>query len=169
MNIVLLANIISFSGSLIMIAIGLIKEKRKILLAQCGQFALMGAGNVLLGGITGGIANGVSILRNVLCLYVPFTLPWKIGFVVLQGALSLAMNREGLIGWLPFFAACIYTMSLSTKDEKLLKWVMIAGQAAWVIYDLTIKNYAGFVFDILTIFSNLAGIFMLMRRGRRKK
>ncbi len=52
MNPILIGNIISFAGAIIMVLIGLIKERKKILSAQIAQFALMGLGNLVLGGVT---------------------------------------------------------------------------------------------------------------------
>ena len=166
-KLVIIGNVLALLGSLIMIAVGFIKEKKHILIVQCVQFGLMGAGNIFLGGLTGGIANAVSILRNVLCLYLPFTTPWKIVFIAFQSIWTLAVNTEGAAGWLPVFAACVYTLSLSTKDERVLKAVMIMGQLAWTAYDVTIKNYSAFVFDILTIASNITGIWMLTRDRKK--
>lgn len=165
MNTVLLGNIFAFAGSILMIATGLIKRKKHILLAQCLQFTLMGVGNIVLGGYSGAVANGVSILRNVVCLFLPFTLPWQLGFIALQGVLSLVFS-EGIVGILPFFAACVFTLSLSSKDERMLKGAMMVGQMAWLVYDLTIHNYAGMVFDVLTVISNAVGIVMLVREKR---
>ena len=48
---ILLGNIVAFSGCIIMVLIGFVKEKKKILLLQCVQSAFMGTGNLLLGGI----------------------------------------------------------------------------------------------------------------------
>lgn len=163
MKLVVIGNILAFLGSIIMIAIGLIKEKRHILSAQCVQFGLMGAGNLVLGGYAGVVANAVSIARNLLCLFLPFTLPWKIAFIVIQGVCTFVFAAEGLLGWLPFIAACALTLSLSTKDERVLKCVLIFGQICWVVYDLSIRNYTGFVFDLLTVISNVVGIWMLTR------
>ena len=62
-----IGNIISFAGAIVMVLIGLIKERKKILSAQIAQFSLMGLGNLVLGGPTGFITNMVSIVRNLIC------------------------------------------------------------------------------------------------------
>ena len=50
MKTVLIANVISFIGCLLMVAIGLIKERRKILLTQCVLWAILTVSNLMLGG-----------------------------------------------------------------------------------------------------------------------
>lgn len=169
MKLVVIGNVLAFMGSIIMIAIGFVKEKRHILAAQCVQFTLMGAGNLVLSGYAGVVANAVSITRNVLCLFLPFTLPWKLLFIAVQGVCTFFFVTEGFVGWLPFIAACTLTLSMSTKDERVLKGVLIFGQVCWAVYDLSIKNYTGCVFDILTIISNAAGIWMLSRDKKAEK
>lgn len=51
MDIVLIANIISFVGAVIMVISGLLKTKRTILIAQNVQFSIQAVGNIMLGAI----------------------------------------------------------------------------------------------------------------------
>ena len=67
---------------------------------------------------------------------------------------------------LPIISACFYTWMIDVKDETRLKVVLIVAQSMWFVYDLTIQNYVGFTFDILTILSNMYGIFSL-RAGQK--
>lgn len=164
MRIILIGNIVSFIGAMIMIAIGLIKEKKNILLAQCFQFAIMGIGNLILGGVTGFISNVISIFRNMICFKREFTWPFKVLFCILQVGISAFVNELGLIGWLPIIAAIIFTWSLDTRNEIVLKSVIIITEILWIIFDLTIHNYVTAVFDILTIVSNTAGIILILRK-----
>ena len=165
MDIVLIANIISFVGAVIMVISGLLKTKRTILIAQNVQFSIQAVGNIMLGGYSGAAINLISIVRNVFCVFVPFTWLWKIVFIVLQVGLTVWVNGLALIGLLPLAAACLFTVFLDTKNDVLLKVVLTVAQMMWAVYDFSIRNYAFFVFDILTILSNLIGIFLLIRKG----
>lgn len=164
MNPIILGNIISFIGAIIMVAIGLLKKKRQILYVQCLQFIIMGIGNLILGGVTGFISNFISTVRNLLSLRIPFTLPWKLVFIVLQGVLSLLFNEAGLIGWLPFIAACSFTLALDTQNEIVLKSIIIFGQLLWALYDFSIRNYASLAFDLLTIVTTCIGIYWILQK-----
>ena len=52
MNPIVLANIISLAGCLLMVAIGLIRERKKILLTQCVQWIILTISHLMLGGVT---------------------------------------------------------------------------------------------------------------------
>ena len=163
MNIVLIANIISFIGCVLLVLIGFIKSKRNILLAQNGMFVILGIAYLLLGGIGAVISNIISFVRNTICLKWDLNWPLKIIFVVIQGALTVYTNDAGLIGYLPFISAGIYTLTIDIKDEVKLKSILILTQLCWVIYDFIFKNYSAFTFDILTCISTFIGIIMILR------
>ena len=166
MNIVLIANIISFIGCLLMVAIGLIRERRKILLTQCVMWAILTVSNLMLGGVTGAVSNSISIVRNLYSLKRPLTLPVKIGFIAVQTAITAFTNELGLIGWLPTLAAATFTFLMDVKDAVTLKYVIIFGQTLWGIFDFSIRNYTACAFDVMTVVSTCVGIVMLLA-GRR--
>lgn len=166
MNIILLGNIICFTGSVIMVLTGFVKTKKKILLTQCAQFTIMSAGNFVLGGISGGIADAICVIRNLISLKWEFTLPLKIIFIGIQIALTAVFNDAGIIGWLPVIAACIFTWCLDSKNEILLKALIILAQIMWGIYDISIHNYATLCFDVATCITNLAGIIMILKNKK---
>ena len=118
MNTILLGNAVTFIGALLMVGIGFIKTKKNILRVQCIQFAIMGIGNLILGGVTGFISNAVSILRNLICFKRELTLPLKLLFIAIQIIITGSVNRMGFIGWLPVFAACLFTWFLDTKRHR---------------------------------------------------
>ena len=166
MNILIIGNVISFAGAMLMVGIGFLRTRKSILLTQCAMFTLMGSANIILGGMTGAISSLVSILRNLFCLRGPLTFPVKLFVIAVQILLSARLNTLGWIGWLPIISACFYTWMIDVKDETALKVVLIIAQSMWFIYDLTIQNYVGFTFDILTILSNMYGIFSLRASHR---
>ncbi|MCQ2558887.1 MAG: YgjV family protein [Oscillospiraceae bacterium] len=169
MNHIILGNIIALVGSLIMASLGLIKDEKKLLTVQNIQFAVFTVGNLVLGGITGAIANFVSMLRNILCIKINFGLGWKLFFIALQSVLSLVFNNAGLLGLLPVFAACIFTLCMGFSNELLLKSAIVLGQLAWAVYDFNIMNYTTLVFDILAVCSSMYAIIMILTGHRTAK
>lgn len=161
MNTVLLGNIISLFGACLMASIGLFKKRKTILLVQCVQFGIMGTANFVLGGITGGLSAMVSIARNLVCLRHDMTVPIKLLFTLVLTLLCLWSNTAGLLGILPVLSTCLYTWFLDIKGERKLKLILILAQIFWLVYDLALLNYVSFVFDIVTILTNVIGIFML--------
>ena len=163
MSTVVLANIVSFVGCILMVSIGFIKNREKILIVQCIQLLIMGISNLILGGITAFVANMLSVVRNVYSLRCSFTLPVKLLFITAQIIIAVPFNELGLLGWLPIIAAVSFTMFLDVEDEIMLKLVIIFGSVMWLIFDLSLRNYTAFTFDIFTILSTCIGIWRLVR------
>ena len=161
MNIIIIGNAISLAGAVLMVAVGFLKTRKSILLTQWTMFGLMGVANIILGGLTGAVSSLVSIIRNLFCLKGPLSVPVKLLVIGMQILLSVKVNTLGWIGWLPVISACFYTWMIDVRDETTLKTVLIIAQSMWFIYDLTIRNYVAFTFDVLTILSNLYGIISL--------
>ncbi len=160
---VVLGNVISFVGCLLMVAIGFLRKKEQILSVQCLQFAVMGAGNLVLGALSGTISNAVSILRNLVFARCRITVGLKVLFIVIQAGLSLGALSQGWLEWLPLLAAAIFTWFLDTKSEVTLKTVIIGTSCMWLIYDFFHWNYVAMAFDILTVCSNVIGIWMVKK------
>ncbi len=163
MNMVIIGNLISFIGCLLMVGIGFIRKKERILGVQCLQFSIMGVSNLLLGALSGTISNVVSIVRNLVFARITVTTPIKLVFIALQVVLSLGVLQNGVLEWLPVLAAAIFTWFLDAKSEVTLKTVIIGTSAMWVVYDLSHMNFVAMTFDVLTICSNIIGIYMLKK------
>ena len=108
----LLGNAIVLAGCVLMVAIGFLKKKEQILGAQCVQFALMGAGNLVLGAMAGVISNGVSIARNLVLMMTENKTWIKVTFILVQAGLTLFFSSRELIEWLPVIAVVVYTWFL---------------------------------------------------------
>jgi len=164
MNILLIANIIALAGSVLMLLIGLIKSKKNILLVQNVQFALLTVSNFLLGGISGSISNILGIIRNFICLKTgTLSCVLKVIFIAAQLVLTVIFNQSGWLGYLPLAATTALTLLMDTKNVILLKCAIIFGQVCWMIYDFTIQSYTSFVFDALTVITNIVGIVMVLK------
>lgn len=163
MNTLLIGNIASFIGCMIMVCIGFLKTKKQILAAQCVQSFLMGLGHLVLGGIGGFVCSMLTILRNLICVKRHFGLGLKLLFIGLQFILTINTLGDGLISWLPIFATILFTMYLDTTSEVTLKSALIGTLAIWVVYDFHYRNYVTFLFDLLTIGSNVIGIYMIKK------
>ena len=166
MNPILLGNLISFAGAFLMVVIGLIKRKEKVLAVQCVQFSLMGIGNLVLGGVTGALSNLISLVRNLICYKFGITIPLKLMFIAVQAGLSLWVNTQGLIGLLPVLAAIIFTWFLDIKSDLGMKILLIDTQCLWLVYDFTIMNYVSFAFDIMCLCANGVGIYRIRKSER---
>ena len=164
MNALLIGNAISMIGCLIMVGIGFLKKKNHILIAQSVQCVFLGTSNLVLGGISGSICNMVTILRNFVFLKFQNTTFLKISFILLQFVLSISSLSAGWISWLPILAAALFTWYMDVKSEAKLKIVILCTQVMWLTYDLYYLNYVASAFDVMTMISNVAGIYMLRKK-----
>jgi hypothetical protein len=164
MNPLLIGNAISMIGCLIMVLIGFLKKNHQILIAQCVQCLFMGAGNLILGGISGFICNIVTILRNLVFIRFRNTTFLKVFFIALQFALSISTLSAGWISWLPILSAALFTWYMDTKSEARLMIVILCTQVMWLTYDLYYLNYVASAFDVMTMISNLIGLYLVCKK-----
>lgn len=163
MSLLLLGNLVSLLGCIAMIITGYVKTKKSIINIQCVQFALMAAGNLILGGVSGAISNLIGVIRNLISLRVrDFSLTWKIFFIAVQAVLTGMSNHAGFLGWFPVLATAAFVMVMD-QEEKYIKWSMIFGEALWVFYDFSNRNYTSMVMDVLTILSTAIGLWRLKK------
>ena len=125
----------------------------------------MGVGNLILGGVSGFIANIVSIARNLVFVKCQSTTVLKLAFIAVQLVLSLGSMGDGWVAWLPILATALFTWFLDTKHTSTLKLVIITTQVMWLIYDIYYRNYVATTFDVLTMASNLIGFFLVKKEA----
>ncbi|SFG44350.1 YgjV family protein [Oribacterium sp. WCC10] len=165
MNLII-GNILGFIGSILMVCLGFVHKRRYILIGQNIQFLIMGVGNAVLGGMSGLVANIVSVARNVFFLKREMTAFWKYFFVVVQILVSGVFLYVGGFRWmelLPIVSAVLYTVMLDTPKESHLKIVLTVCQLMWLTYDIMLMNYAAAVFDVLTICANFVGMMRAIK------
>jgi hypothetical protein len=166
MNALLIGNAISMIGCLVMVGIGFLKKKNHILIAQSVQCLFMGAGNLILGGISGFICNIVTIIRNLAFMKFRNTAGMKIFFILLQFVLSISTLSVGWISWLPILSAALFTWFMDTRSEAKLKVVILCTQVMWLTYDLYFRNYVASAFDVMTMLSNSYCLFTILKRSK---
>ena len=169
MNTVVIGNIICFAASIIMTLIGLIKNKKRFLTAQCGMNGLFALGNYVLGGISGTIVNIVTMLRNIFCLKWKMKTWSKLVFIALQIALAIASDCSGIIMWLPIISNCVFTWFMDSEDMVLLKVILIISQLLWAVFDYSIINYATVPFDIAAAVTNTVALVSILKDRSNEK
>ena len=163
MNPLIIGNLVSLAGCFLMVAIGFVRKKERILGLQCVQFGIMATANIIMGAWSGAIAGFVGIVRNLVFTKKGGTPALKLFFIALQVALSWTAIQSGWTEWLPILSTVLFTCFLDLKSEVKLKLVLIAAQLFWLVYDLYYQNYTAAAFDIFTVTSNIIGIFMIRK------
>lgn len=169
MTALLIGNTLSLLGSLVMVYIGLVREKSRVLLLQCIQFVLLALANVVLGGYTGAISDVCSLLRNLVCFFFPYTMPVKLFFIAAQVVPTYFANQVGWLGWLPAASTCVFTWFMDLENELHFKLLLLITQLFWCVYDLYFRNYAAFTFDVFTLTTCTISLLRLAREQRSTK
>ncbi len=156
-------NLVSMVGCVLMVAIGFVRKKERILALQCVQFGILGLGNLILGAYSGFISGMVSVLRNLIFPWVNGGLGLKLVFIAAQVVLTTMAGWAGIISLLPLCAGILFTWFIDTKSDMQLKAVIIVGQVLWGIYDFHYRNLVAFSFDLLTIVTNFIAVILLKR------
>ena len=162
---ILLGNIASLVGCILMVYVGFIQKKERILAVQCVQFGFFSLANLLLGGISGFISNAVSIVRNLVFAKFQNTFVLKLIFILIQVGLTMGSGVNSFVDWMPILTAVIYTWFLDLKNPVTFKWMIIFCQVLWLIYDSSYNNYVTVAFGIMTIISNGIGIWTLKKKA----
>ena len=163
---ILLGNLVSLVGCIVMVLIGFIKNKDRYIVMQTLQFLLNALSHFLLGGYGGSIAALVSVFRNLIIAKWKCTVGLKIAVIVLQVVLSVSTITANPITWLPIISTVMFTWYVDTEDVMWFKWVIIITLSMWIVYDLCHQNYVSIWFSIFTIITN--GISMVKIHKERK-
>lgn len=161
---ILLGNFLSLFGCCMMVAIGLVKKKEKVLVYQCVQFTFMGLGNLVLGAVSGTVANLVGIVRNLVFAKTKGGTALKLLFIAIQVAFTAAGWNGRAIEVLPILATVLFVAFLDTKSDLTFKAVNMACMVLWATYDWTYHNYVAFTCDILTIVSSGVALVGLVKK-----
>ena len=159
----LIAQVLSLIGYTLMVITGYIKKEKKMLRTQDVQLLFIIAMGVLLNAFSGIIINTVQIIKNEIYLRGKLNKYTKACIVGLGIVMTLIFNNGGIAGWLPAVNLFIFTYFLGMGGAiGILIFITTCG---WGVYDFSIKNYVGFIFDILTIISCIIGIIRLKKDG----
>ena len=162
----LIANIIDFLASMLMVASGSIKKKAKILAVQIIQLMMQSVSMLLLGGITGAVNNVLSCLRNYLCYKEKLNVYWKAFLVVVSVILTLLLNDQGLLGLIPVVVCTVYILLMDIKDPIAFKLLVTLTCAPWVFYHFFIGAYVAAVFDTLGVITNAVTLGIMIKEKR---
>ena len=169
MNRLIAGNILGLAGSTVMTFAGVVKDKRYLLLVMCLQYMLLGSANFCLGAYSAVVTCCCGLVMNILTLNRRFDTKMKILFSVLEAAFIFIVNRDGLVGLLPLLPVLAVIWTLDVKNTAVLKAAIAAGMVLWAVFDFNYQNYTTFCFDIVTLVSNLVGIYRILRGKKRSR
>lgn len=176
MNSFVISQVFAILACILMVAIGYIKRKRNVIIAQNIQFILFSISYALIGGISAVVGNMISLVRNLICLKWNLNTPLKIFFISLQGIITyislynvwfkfLPMNSgtHGIMDWLPFLAATLITITLSSKSDLVIKLGCIGSIICFGTYDFILSNWTVFAFDCFSFVTSIIGVIRILK------
>lgn len=158
---IILANTIDLAAALVQVGSGRIRDRGRILLFQILQLGMQTISMFLLGAIPGAISNILSCIRNYLCYKGYFTWPIKLLLIALSGALTVAFNNQGLLGYLPFAVCTVYVLFMETKDPVKFKLLVTLTFIPWIPYFLIIRAYTSAFFACATVLTNFWTLYQM--------
>ena len=164
----IVGNIIALLASLLFAYSGILKKKQKILIVQIIQKALSTISNIILKGYSGAIVHAISLIRNIICYYDKLSFIVKVIISLLTIILTFIFNNVGIIGILPLISSLIYLWFMDTKDIIKFKYLMLITIILWGIYDLTIKSYTSFAFNVFSGITTLISIVQIKKNNKIK-
>jgi hypothetical protein len=163
---VIFANIIDFLAALIQVGSGSIKKKSKILIVQIIQLLMQGVSMLLLGGVTGAISNVLSCYRNYLCYKGKLNSFWK-GFLIAASiVMTLFLNEQGLLGFLPAAVCTVYILLMDVKDPIKFKLLVTLSFVPWMFYHFILGSYVGAIFDAASIITSGVTLFSMIAKKK---
>ena len=176
MNLFIVSQVFAILACILMVTIGYLKTRRNIIIAQDIQFILFSISYACIGGISAVVGNMVSLVRNIICLKWNLNTPLKIFFIALQFVITyvslynvwftwLPMNSgtHGIMDWLPFLAATLITITLSSKNEMIIKLGCIGSIICFGSYDFILSNWTVFAFDCFSLVTSLIGVYRIIK------
>ena len=163
----LAAQVLSLIGYVLMVVTGYIKKEKKMLRTQDVQLVFIIAMGVLLNAFSGIIINSIQIIKNEIYLKGKLNKYTKAVIVGLGIVMTLIFNNGGIAGWLPAVNLFIFTYFLGMGGAMGIKALIFITTCGWAIYDFSITNYVGFVFDILTLISCIIGVIRLKNENNK--
>ena len=150
----IIGNAFMLLAATIMVSLGFVKDKNKIIIFQTIQIMLLAIGDLLLGSIPGFVISIFACIRNVLTYFNKLTKPAKVILIILCSSVSLYFNNIGIFGILPVIVSVVYICFIDTKDICKYKLLEIFSNGVWFAHDFYIKGYIMAVFDVLSVTSN---------------
>ena len=165
----LIAQVLSLIGYTLMVVTGYIKKEKKMLRTQDVQLLFIIGMGVLLNAFSGIIINTIQIIKNEIYLRGRLNKYTKAAIVGVGVVMTLIFNNGGIAGLLPAINLFIFTYFLGMGGAIGIKVLIFITTCGWGVYDFSIKNYVGLIFDILTIISCIIGIFRLKKEAGAAK
>lgn len=162
----IIGNIISLVASIIMIISGYVKSRQKTLYWQTIQVGLSTIACFVLGAISGGIVNLLSIPRNILAYKDKLLFQIKLIIWLTTISLSIYFNTNGIIGYFPLISTTTYIFLMDKLTGIKFKVLTIFTMVIWTVHDFYVKNYVQVAFNVSTVIASIIAIYRINKESK---
>lgn len=154
---IILGNLISGLGMLVLFISTFLKDKRRMLAIQSFNHACSVVAGLMLKGYSGVVQDLISLARNVSVLRGHNGRLLRYFFIGSGLVLGVAFNNRGWLGLLPIIASTEYTVVVVKQGatERTLKWAIVASTLCWAVYSLLLYNVVNAAANVITMGSAL--------------
>lgn len=147
---VLIANIFSGLGALLLAYSTFSKDKERMLWIQVGDCTCCVLRNAFIGSMSAVSTNFICTIRNILNAKGKLSQGITYIFAILIFLTGVIVNNKGLIGILPPIASVEYTIwSSRCKTSQSLRYALLVNLCLWFMHDSVVKLYPSMVMDII--------------------
>lgn len=162
----IIGNGLGLISTLLVVASGAVKSRRTSVLLQFLHEAACSCGDLVLGGYSGAIVDGVDAVRDVLSYRNKLTQRLKMVLIFVASALIFYFNNLGLIGLLPLVATVFYTLNINTQDPVRYKLCLMLTWVLGLIYNLAILSLVGAAVQAAALVGGAISLVRLRREAR---
>ncbi|MBQ9098192.1 MAG: YgjV family protein [Clostridia bacterium] len=153
-------------------------KRERILIFKFISDALWVANQLLIGGYTGALLNGIAMGREVVFYNRDkhkwaATPLWLVVFMVITAIspmMSLISGKEGWYAILPALGSMAAVVGFYSRKPVITRYISFLANGLWLIYNVIIRNYSATVSGIILLLSATVGtVLMLIERRKLKK
>lgn len=154
----LIANILSFIGTLVLIWSMFVKKKETMLLLQAGNCILGAFSTTLACSYAAACSSIISFFRNLYLSQKTSIIATAV-FSILYIVLGVFTNTLGFIGLLPVLASVEYTLFVQfAKTAQMLRYGALINLVLWLVHDACIQLYGSVLSDVFLIITTIVSV-----------
>lgn len=165
---IIIGNLLALAAALLAILSGMVKSRKKSVLLQFLHEFCCASGDLVLGGYSGAIVDGVDAVRDVLSYRNKLSQNLKFVLIFIASALIFYFNDMGWLGLLPLIATVFYTLTINIQDPVKYKLCLMVTWVLSLIYNLAISSFVGALVQAFALAGGLFSLFRLRRSQSRQ-
>jgi hypothetical protein len=153
-------------------------KRERILVFKFISDALWTVNQLMLGGYTGALLNGIAMGREVVFYNRDkrkwaSLIVWPVLFMIITAVspmMSLINGKEGWYAILPAMGSMAAVIGFYSRRPNVTRYISFLANGLWLAYNIIISNVSASVSGVILLLSATVGtVTMLVQRGRLKR